>query len=200
VAANGSDLRATLVTDASALAAGADAWWALLADSVSNRPTQSPLWLLTWWQVFGDSDGRRLATVRFHDGDRLVGLAPLCERTRWHRRVVPFRRLELLGTGESQTDEIASDYLGVIAARGYEEAVTRALVHELTSGLLAGADEIALATLETDLPLTGHLARALEAQGIARVYTPKDYELAAIMDDLTDLAANYRENRAKSLH
>jgi (2R)-ethylmalonyl-CoA mutase len=43
-------------------------------------------------------------------------------------------------------------------------------------------------------------ARALEAEGIARVYTPKDYELAAIMDDLTDLAANYREKRAKSLH
>jgi (2R)-ethylmalonyl-CoA mutase len=43
-------------------------------------------------------------------------------------------------------------------------------------------------------------ALALEAGGIARVYTPKDYELAAIMDDLTDLAANYRENRAKTLH
>src|SRR6478609_6853906 len=43
-------------------------------------------------------------------------------------------------------------------------------------------------------------ALALEAAGIARVYTPKDYELAAIMDDLTDLAAEYRENRAKSLH
>jgi (2R)-ethylmalonyl-CoA mutase len=43
-------------------------------------------------------------------------------------------------------------------------------------------------------------AAALEAQGIARVYTPKDYELAAIMDDLTDLAAEHRENRAKSLH
>jgi (2R)-ethylmalonyl-CoA mutase len=43
-------------------------------------------------------------------------------------------------------------------------------------------------------------ARALEAAGIARVYTPKDYELAAIMDDVTDLAANYREKRAKSLH
>jgi len=43
-------------------------------------------------------------------------------------------------------------------------------------------------------------AKALEAAGIARVYTPKDYELAAIMDDLTDLAAEYRENRAKSLH
>jgi (2R)-ethylmalonyl-CoA mutase len=43
-------------------------------------------------------------------------------------------------------------------------------------------------------------ARALEAAGIARVYTPKDYELAAIMGDLAGLAAEYRENRAKSLH
>jgi (2R)-ethylmalonyl-CoA mutase len=43
-------------------------------------------------------------------------------------------------------------------------------------------------------------ARTLEAEGIARVYTPKDYELAAIMADVTDLAANYRESRAKTLH
>jgi len=43
-------------------------------------------------------------------------------------------------------------------------------------------------------------ARALEAAGVARVYTPKDYELAAIMSDLADLATDHRENRAKSLH
>ena len=43
-------------------------------------------------------------------------------------------------------------------------------------------------------------AQALEAGGVARVYTPKDYELAAIMDDIADLATEYRENRAKSLH
>ena len=42
-------------------------------------------------------------------------------------------------------------------------------------------------------------ARRLEAAGVARVYTPKDYELAVIMDDLTDLAAAYREER-KGLH
>ncbi len=42
-------------------------------------------------------------------------------------------------------------------------------------------------------------ARRLEAAGVARVYTPKDYELAVIMDDLTDLAAEHREER-KALH
>lgn len=162
-----SALRATVVADPSALTARVvDDWSALLADSASNRPTQSPLWLMTWWQVFGDSDGRRLATLLFHDGDRLVGLAPLCQRRRWHRRVVPFQRLELLGTGESQTDEIASDYLGIIAARGYEEAVARALVDEFAAGALAGADELALSTLESALPLTGLLAQAFAARGM----------------------------------
>ena len=43
-------------------------------------------------------------------------------------------------------------------------------------------------------------ARTLLAEGIARVYTPKDYELATIMGDLAGLAARYRRERAKSLH
>jgi len=32
----------------------------------------------------------------------------------------------------------------------------------------------------------------LEAAGVARVYTPKDYRLAAIMTDIADLAAAHR--------
>jgi ethylmalonyl-CoA mutase len=43
-------------------------------------------------------------------------------------------------------------------------------------------------------------ARRLEAAGVARVYTPKDYELSAIMGDLARLAAEYREARTKALH
>ncbi len=43
-------------------------------------------------------------------------------------------------------------------------------------------------------------ARRLEAEGVARVYTPKDYELAAIMGDLATLATEYREERTKALH
>ncbi len=43
-------------------------------------------------------------------------------------------------------------------------------------------------------------ARALEAAGIARIYTPKDYELAAIMADVVGLATEYRRERTKALH
>ena len=43
-------------------------------------------------------------------------------------------------------------------------------------------------------------ARTLETAGIARIYTPKNYELAAIMSDVADLAARYRRERTKTLH
>ncbi len=43
-------------------------------------------------------------------------------------------------------------------------------------------------------------ARSLEAAGIARIYTPKNYELAAIMSDVAELAADYRRERTKALH
>ena len=43
-------------------------------------------------------------------------------------------------------------------------------------------------------------ARVLEAAGIARIYTPKNYELATIMSEVADLAAEYRRERTKALH
>ena len=76
----------------------------------------SPLWLLTWWGVFGD--GRRLRVWTFWRGDELVGVAPLCLRRHWYPPGIPYRRLELLGSGEDEADEICSDYLGVVAAPG----------------------------------------------------------------------------------
>jgi (2R)-ethylmalonyl-CoA mutase len=36
----------------------------------------------------------------------------------------------------------------------------------------------------------------LEAMGVARVYTPKDYRLAAIMRDIAELAAARRSPQA----
>jgi len=35
-------------------------------------------------------------------------------------------------------------------------------------------------------------AAVLEAKGVARVYTPKDFEIGRMMDDLVDLAAGHR--------
>ena len=141
-------LRVVPVTDERTLSARADEWTTLLARSASNRHTQTPLWLMAWWRVFGGQDGRRIASALVYDGERLVGLAPMLRRVWWHRRAIPFRRLELIAAGESEDDEILSDYIGVIAERGYEDPVAEALAAEIARGALGGCDEVMLTALD----------------------------------------------------
>jgi len=160
-------LRVVPVTDERTLSARADEWTTLLARSASNRHTQTPLWLLAWWRVFGGQDGRRIASALVYDGERLVGLAPMLRRVWWHRRAIPFRRLELIAAGESEDDEILSDYIGVIAERGYEDPVAEALAAEIARGALGGCDEVMLTALDGELSIGAALARALEAKGMA---------------------------------
>jgi CelD/BcsL family acetyltransferase involved in cellulose biosynthesis len=171
-------LRVVPVTDDQALAACADDWSALLARSESNRVTQAPLWLLAWWRIFGGRDGRRLASALFYDGDRLVGVAPMLRRTVWHRRAIPFRRVELIATGESEEDEILSDYIGIIADRGYEDDVGRAVAAAITEGTLGACDEVVMSALDGDLSIGRTLARALEDCGmtvVRRATVPSPY-------------------------
>src|SRR5439155_22322222 len=106
------------------------------------------LWLLSWWRVFGELDGRRLRMVTFRrDDGRLVALAPLLYRRHWYRGALPFRRLELLATGEAEADEICSDYVGLIVERGAEEEVARAFAAALASESMGPRDALLLQSL-----------------------------------------------------
>ena len=163
--ANG--LRVVPVTDFRALEAVAEDWGALLSRSVSNRPTQSPLWLLAWWRVFGAHQGRKVASALVYDGSRLIGMAPLLRRVWWYLHAVPYRRLELLGTGEDEQDEIGSEYVGVIAEPGSEEGVAEALAETIARGQLGPFDHVVLSALDGDLAMNAALALAFEARGMA---------------------------------
>ena len=67
-----------------------------------------------------------------------------------------------------------------------------------TLRLLREADVLAPVVVGGIIPPAD--ARTLEAAGIARIYTPKNYELTAIMSDVAELAADYRRERTKGLH
>jgi CelD/BcsL family acetyltransferase involved in cellulose biosynthesis len=136
-------------------------WDALLARSAANSPTLSPLWMRAWWSVFGASDGRELRVALFWDRARLVGIAPLQARLHWYRPGLPFRRLELLASGEAEADEICSDYIGLIAERGAEEEVARTLVTALAAGALGGWDELVLPAMDGASALTSLVTGAL---------------------------------------
>ena len=168
-----------LVTDPRELAALRPAWEELLAASATNEPTQSPTWTLAWWDVFGGDDGRELRVLLFHDGDTLVGLAPLLARTVRHRKVLPFRRLELLCSGEEQADEVCSDYLGILARRGRERDVAAALAKALLGNVAGPWDELILPSMSTDTPLPAELARQLQAGDVHTIVEEPTVCLAA---------------------
>jgi CelD/BcsL family acetyltransferase involved in cellulose biosynthesis len=119
-------------------------WNELLSRSRSNSVTLTWEWLYTWWQVYGERRTLRLVTVR--ENDRLIGAAPLLYRDRlhWYYGMIPFRRIELLASGESSGDEVCSDYIDWIALPGREDDVVNAVMDVLEATPGNRWDEIVL--------------------------------------------------------
>jgi CelD/BcsL family acetyltransferase involved in cellulose biosynthesis len=159
-------LSTTVVSDLAAVEALGPDWLALLARSASNEATLTPTWLLTWWEVFGGQDSRRMLFTLFHDGGRLVGLAPLLGRRHWYPPGLPFRRIEPLGSGERERDAICSDYLNVVAERGWEGRVAEALAAAVTGGALGPWDELVLPMMDGTGPMPAHLVAAFRRAGV----------------------------------
>lgn len=162
-----------VVTSWERLARHRDEWLALLARSNANQPMLSPLWLETWWQVFGQDEGRRLCAVLVYDHGRLVGIAPLLARRVWYRGAIPLRRIELLATGEPQADEICSEYLSFVAEAGCEAQVARAVVDALVDGTLGGWDELLLDVMPALSPMTTQIVHHLRRARLLAEATPR---------------------------
>ena len=90
----------------------------MLGRAAQPQPTQTPLWLLAWWDTFGRSGGRELRVVVVEDAaGEVVGILPLLRRWVMRGGVIPVATLELLGTGEqTATRCLASDGLHLIPA------------------------------------------------------------------------------------
>jgi CelD/BcsL family acetyltransferase involved in cellulose biosynthesis len=162
-------LHSLLITDTARLRALVPEWQELLGRSELNEVTIHPHWVLPWWEVFGPRDGRALRVLAFRAGDRLVGLAPLLARRHVYRPRIPFRRLELLASGEDEFDETCSDYLGIVAERGFEGEVARALADALSNGVAGGWDELSLRSMQGSSVLPSLLSENL----LSRRYTVK---------------------------
>lgn len=168
-----STLRTVVIDTEQELHTLAPTWEELLQRSSSNEPMLSPLWLLPWWEIYGCNTGRRLQVGLILDGDRLVGLAPLQWRRYWYRPGLPFVRLEWLGAKVEEADDVCSEYLHLIAEHGREAEVAAAFAAALRDGSFAPWDELVLAPLDGEHPLTGLLTNALLRQGWSPVLTPQ---------------------------
>ncbi|HZI94543.1 MAG TPA: GNAT family N-acetyltransferase [Patescibacteria group bacterium] len=91
-----------------------DDWRSLQSRSASGSPFLTWDWLFTWWKHL--SAARRLMILAVRKQGRLTAIAPLAIRPPCVPRLIPFRALELLGTGT-----VGSDYLDLIVEQGAEE-------------------------------------------------------------------------------
>lgn len=147
-------LRIERVVDEAAFRALEREWSELLADSAANTPFLTWEWLHSWWTHLNGP--RRLCLVTARDGDRLVALVALATRLRWAAAVVPARALEHLGC-----DRLSSDYLDVIARRGWEAPAIEALAAHLTEHPAL----LELPNVDATRGLARELAQALAARG-----------------------------------
>lgn len=101
-------------------------WNELLKSSCCNTLFLTWEWQYTWWVNL--SEGRTLHLLTVRDGEQLIGLAPLTLRPADYTRMVPFRVLELLGTGS-----VGSDYLSIIVREGEETRTLAEMCRHLIS-------------------------------------------------------------------
>jgi CelD/BcsL family acetyltransferase involved in cellulose biosynthesis len=96
----------------------------------------------------------------------LIGLAPLLRRRYWYGNALPFRRLELLASGEKDQHGIYSNHLSILAERGFEEEVAQRLAHGISHGAFGCWDEVVLPMMAGDTVMPALLARAFRAAGL----------------------------------
>jgi CelD/BcsL family acetyltransferase involved in cellulose biosynthesis len=155
-----------VVTDTSEAASLRRAWTSLQERCDRNELTQSPDWLLTWWRTFGGLQNRQLRLGFFHEADRLIGLAPLLLRRHWYPGYLPFRRLELLASGEPDRDGIYSNHIGILAEQGSEAKVASRLVNGLKAGAFGPWDEVVLPMMSGDTAMPELLVDAFRTAGL----------------------------------
>lgn len=159
--------------DRSADLVGLEAEWRALMGQ-SPELVATPTWVLSWWRVMGGQGGRRIQALAVRDeGGVLVGLWPLLRRVAVEKKVFPFRRLEMLGSGEEQADEVCSDYLGPITAEDRRPEIVQALADAVVEGRAGTWDDLVVPTMRADAPATTLLADALRARGAQVTLTPE---------------------------
>ncbi len=134
-----------------------DKWNKLIESSNVVEITLTWEWLFTWWSVFKDE--RQLLLITVYDDEELIAIAPFLKRKVRYFGCVPFWRIELLGTGEDEKDEICSDYLDLIVKEGKESGAIEAIFTFLTNRPRDWDEIIFADTIETSPNINGLMER-----------------------------------------
>jgi CelD/BcsL family acetyltransferase involved in cellulose biosynthesis len=142
-------------------------WNPLLQRSRFNTIFLTYEWQTTWWQHLGTGD-LWIVAMRRADTGELVGIAPFYLIINEDGPWVGQRKLNLVGCIE------VSDYLDVIAAKGYEGDVYAALADWLQSEQAPEWDLLDLCNLPQD---------SLTYQTLPALYSARGFEVALSQED-----------------
>lgn len=131
----------------------------------------SPTWLGAWWRAMHDAPvepfgQRSLVALMVRDEHQALRGAALFSR-RWARIAkIPRVRLDALGTGEPEADEVCTDYPTVLAAEPDRGAVAQAVISALAAEGAARWDELTIPMMRRDDPMIGPLTDAAARRGL----------------------------------
>jgi CelD/BcsL family acetyltransferase involved in cellulose biosynthesis len=147
----------TVVSDAAGFERLAPEWDELIDDSDQRVFFLRHRWNQLWWKYFAPARSRLELVICRDRSQRLVGLAPLYRR--YHQTFgVPYaRELVFLGMGVPCK---TSEHLDVVARRGAEDGVARAIASALTR---SNWDRLWLSQVPGRSSMLPHLAAALGA-------------------------------------
>jgi CelD/BcsL family acetyltransferase involved in cellulose biosynthesis len=138
-----------------------EVWNRLWAATRPLPPMLEYSWAKTWWQIHS-GDGKLLLILALDGAGEAVGLAPLYLRRDIQDPVRLLRTIHFLGTGEREADEVASEYLGWLAAPEHMDAVT-AVVGQVLRERAASWDRVRLVNVGPGQELTRRLPAELES-------------------------------------
>ena len=151
------------------LAASRNAWQALLAQADADPLFMSWDWQQRWWTHHAPYLNARLRLLALYTASgELVGIGPFYSHAIRHRGL-PIRRMELLGLAWRDSASVFSEYLDIIARRGYETVVLESVAEWLRSE--PGWHDLALPYVKM-----GSLARRLAREYLGRIGTVRELE------------------------
>lgn len=143
-----------MLEDDGALDRLAEVWGQLWAATRPLPPMLEYRWVRTWWEIHRDA-GDLFVIVVADDRWQPVGLAPF-----YLRREGALHTVHFLGTGEREADEVAGEYLGLLAAPEMMAPVS-AVVGEALRARAGEWDRVRLVNLASAQELPGRLSQAL---------------------------------------
>jgi len=132
-----------------------EAWNKLLDSSGSESFFLKWEWLFTFWETVDKKDAS-LQVWLCHDGSELVGIAPFYIYSTTFIKM-PVRKMAFLG------DRVASDYMDIFAAPGYEEICCREVLRQVRHSSAQAYDVFELEGICNDSNLYQYLAAGHDA-------------------------------------